>query len=149
MPVAPGVRYPAFADGGPDGLAIVRRVLAGLPEALAPEGLCHIVGAVLGDSEGPDLSTFERLAAEAQLKLTISCPSCEELGAAMLASCAATAIACEGGGDVKQAFRDHYASLGATHIYYFLLSASHASQPSVYFSNSEVQRVTVGPVVRG
>lgn len=148
MPVAPGIRYPAFADGGPDGLAIVRRVLAGLPEVLAPNGLCHIVGSVLGNSEGPDLSSLERLAAEAQLKMTISCPTCEELDAAMLASCAATAMGCEGGGDVRQAFRDHYARLGATHIYYFLLSASHAAQPTVYFSHNNVQRATIGPFVR-
>lgn len=148
MPVAPGIRYPAFADGGPDGLAIVRRVLAGLPEVLAPNGLCHIVGSVLGNSEGPDLSSLERLAAEAQLKMTISCPTCEELDAAMLASCAATAMGCEGGGDVRQAFRDHYARLGATHIYYFLLSASRAAQPTVYFSHNNVQRATIGPFVR-
>jgi len=148
MPVAPGIRYPVFADGGPDGLAIVRRLLAGLPEVLAPNGLCHVVGSVLGNSDGPDLSSLERLAAEAQLKMTISCPSCEELDAAMLGSCAATAMGCEGGGDVRQAFRDHYARLGATHIYYFLLTASHATQPTVYFSHNEVQRATVGPVAR-
>jgi methylase of polypeptide subunit release factors len=148
MPVAPGVRYPVFADGGPDGLAIVRRLLAGLPEVLAPDGLCQVVGSVLGNSDGPDLSSLERLAAEAQLKMTISCPSCEELGASMLASCAATALACDGGGDVKQVFRDHFARLGATHIYYFLLSASHAAQPTVYFSHNDVQRATVGPFVR-
>ena len=148
MPVAPGVRYPVFADGGPDGLAIVRRLLAGLPEVLAPDGLCQVVGSVLGNSDGPDLSSLERLAAEAQLKMTISCPSCEELDASMLASCAATALACEGGGDVKQVFRDHFARLGATHIYYFLLTASFASQPTVYFSHNDVQRATVGPFVR-
>jgi methylase of polypeptide subunit release factors len=148
MPVAPGIRYPVFADGGPDGLAIVRRLLAGLPEVLAPNGLCQVVGSVLGNSDGPDLSSLERLAAEAQLKMTISCPSCEELDAAMLGSCAATAMGCEGGGDVRQAFRDHYARLGATHIYYFLLTASHATQPTVYFSHNEVQRATVGPVAR-
>ena len=144
MPVPPGVRYPRFADGGPDGLAIVRRLLAGLPEVLAPDGLCQLVGAVLGNSDGPDLSSLENMAAGARLKLALSSPTCEELDDAMLASCAATALACEGGGDVKQAFRDHWARLGATRIYYFLLSASHASHPTVYFEHDDVHRATIG-----
>jgi methylase of polypeptide subunit release factors len=144
MPVPPCVRYPRFADGGPDGLAIVRRLLAGLPEALAPDGLCQVVGAVLGNSDGPDLSALESMAAGARLKLELSSPTCEELDDAMLASCAATALACEGGGDVKQAFRDHWSSLGATRIYYYLLSATHASQPTLYFSHDDVHRAMIG-----
>jgi methylase of polypeptide subunit release factors len=143
MPVAPEVRYPLWAAGGPDGLAVVRRVLMGLPEFMAADGQCQVVGAVLGNSEGPDLSSFEELASDAHLGITISCPSCEELGEAMLDSCAATALACECGRDVRQAFRSHYDSLGATHLYYFLLSATHASQPSVYYSDDEVQRVSI------
>jgi methylase of polypeptide subunit release factors len=144
MPVPPGVRYPRFADGGPDGLEIVRRLLAGLPEALAPGGLCQVVGAVLGNSDGPDLSALESMAAGARLKLELSSPTCEELDEAMLASCAATALACEGGSDVKRAFRDHWARLSATRIYYFILSATHASHPTVYFSHDDVHRATIG-----
>jgi methylase of polypeptide subunit release factors len=148
MPVPPGVRYPAYADGGPDGLAIVRRVLEGLPEILAPNGRCDIVGAAFGTSQGPDLATFEDLAANTRLKLSLACPTCEALDDAMLASCAATALGCDGDGDVKQVFRDHWARLGATHIYYFLLTATHASHPSVYFEHEEVQRATIGPFAR-
>lgn len=144
MPVPPGIRFPAYADGGPDGLAVVRRVLEGLQEVLAPNGRADIVGAVFGNSEGPDLSSLEDLAAEARLKLSFSCPTCEELDAAMLASCAATALGCEGGGDVKQVFRDHYARLGATHLYYFLLTASHASHPTVYFEHDDIHRAVIG-----
>lgn len=144
MPVPPGVLYPRFADGGPDGLAIVRRLLAGLPHALAPDGLCQVVGAVLGNSDGPDLSALEGMAAGAQLKLELSSPTCEELDDAMLSSCAATALACEGAGDVKQAFRDHWASLGATRIYYFILSATHAHYGAVYFEHDGVHRATIG-----
>jgi methylase of polypeptide subunit release factors len=115
MPVPPGIGHPVFADGGPDGLALVRRVLAQLPEALAPDGRCHMVGAVFGNSQGPDLSRFEELAAAAHLGISISCPSYEELGPSMLASCAATTMAFEGGGDAKEMFRAHWDELGATH----------------------------------
>ncbi len=137
MPVPPGVRFPQFADGGPDGLSIVRRVLAGLPQYLAPEGRCHIVGAIPGDDERPDLSSFEGAAAGARLGIFIACLYTEALDEAMLASCAAT-----GQGDgIKEAFRAHYAGLGATRLYYFLLKATHARQPSVYFEHDGAQRV--------
>jgi SAM-dependent methyltransferase len=144
MPVPPDVRYPRFADGGPDGLAVVRRLLVALPEVLAPGGQCHVVGAVLGTSDGPDLSTLEGMAATARLRLTLSSPTCEELDDAMLASCAATTVACDHPAGVQQAFRDHWAGLGATRIYYFLLTATHASRPTVYFEHDNVQRATIG-----
>ncbi len=143
MPVPPGMDFPLFADGGPDGLALVRRVLAQLPEVLALDGRCHIVGAVLGNNQGPDLSQFEELATAAHLGISISCPSCEELGASMLISCAATAMACVRGGDAKEMFRAHFDTLGATHLYYFLLTATRASRPSVYFLHDGIQRVTI------
>jgi methylase of polypeptide subunit release factors len=146
MPVPPGVRFPRFADGGPDGLAIVRRLLTGLPEVLAPQGRCHVVGALLGDSEGPETTCFQRLAAEANLGIVISCLYSEELDVAMLASCAATAVASDERQDATQVFRDHFARLGATRVYYFLLTATHTAQPSVYLAHDNVQRVSVGPV---
>jgi len=143
MPVPPGIGYPVYADGGPDGLAFVRRVLAGLPEALAPDGWCHIVGAVRGDSRGPNLSCFEELAERNHLGMKITCPSREALDESMLASCTKTTMACAAGSNVEEVFRAHFDRLGATHIYYFLLTAAHAAQPSVYFEHEEVQRATV------
>ncbi len=143
MPLAPGVRYPRYADGGPDGLAVVRRVLLGLPAAMAANGQCDVVGAVLGNEDRPDLSAFEAMAEEARLAIRLSCPSSEALDEAMLASCAATALECESG-DVKQAFREHWAARGATRLYYFLLTARHARQGSVYYEDGEVQRVVIG-----
>jgi SAM-dependent methyltransferase len=146
MPVPPGVRFPRFADGGADGLAVVRRLLAGLPEVLAPDGRCHVVGAVLGNSEGPEPACFERLAAEANLAITVSCLYSEELDLAMLASCTGTAVAGDGCQDASEVFRDHFAGLGATRLYYFLLTAALAARLSVYFAYDDVQRVSVGPV---
>jgi SAM-dependent methyltransferase len=146
MPVPPGVRFPLFADGGPDGLAIVRRLLTGLPEALAPNGRCHMVGALLGNDEGPESACFKRLAAEANLEITISCLYSEELDVAMLASCAGTAVFSNGPEDATEVFRDHFSRLGATRLYYFLLTATHTTRPSVYLAYDNVQRVSVGPV---
>jgi len=129
MPVPPGVRYPVFAGGGGDGLEIVRRLMAGLPEALAPDGRCEVVGAVLGNSEGPDLAGFKRMAAESSLALVIDCRTREELEGKTLNQL--VGIAMDGGAeeDTRQAFRSHFASLGSTHLYCYLLHASRAPSP--------------------
>ena len=131
MPVPPGVRYPRFADGGGDGLEFVRRLMAGLPEALAPGGRCEVVGAVLGNREGPDLAAFKKMAADSSLAIIIDCRTREELEGKTLKQLVGMAM--EGGGeeDVERAFRSHFASLNATHLYYFLLHAVRAPSPMV------------------
>ncbi len=131
MPVPPGVRYPRFADGGGDGLGIVRRLMAGLPEALAPGGRCEVVGAVLGNREGPDLAAFKEMAANSSLAIIIDCRTCEELEGETMKQLVGMAM--EGGGeeDVERAFRSHFVTLGATHLYCFLLHALRAPSPMV------------------
>ena len=131
MPVPPGVRYPRFADGGGDGLEIVRRLMAGLPEALTPGGRCEVVGAVLGNGEGPDLAAFKKMAADSSLAIIVDCRTREELEGKTLKQL--VGIAMEGGAeeDVERAFRSHFASLGATHLYCFLLHAVRAPSPMV------------------
>ena len=141
MPVPPGIRFPIFADGGPDGLAIIRRVLAGLPKALAPNGRCQLVGAILGGAQGPDLSCFLEMAAEANLRVAISCLWCEPLGPALVASY--TAVASMEGNDAGQVFRDHFLRLGATHLHCFALSAIRASPPGVCFVHDGVPRAII------
>jgi methylase of polypeptide subunit release factors len=131
MPVPPGVRYPRFADGGGDGLEIVRRLMAGLPEALVPGGRCEVVGAVLGNGERPDLAEFKKMAEDSSLAIILDCRTREDLDGKTLKGFAG--IAMEGGGeeDVERAFRSHFSSLGATHLYCFLLHAFRAPSPMV------------------
>jgi methylase of polypeptide subunit release factors len=130
MPVAPGVRYPRFADGGGDGLEVVRRLAAGLPEALAPGGRCEVIGAVLGNGAGPDLAAFHKMATDSRLAITIDCRTCEELEGKTMRQLVGTAL--NGGSeDVEEAFRSHFASLQATHLYCFLLHAVRAPSPMV------------------
>ncbi len=128
MPAAPGVRLPRFADGGGDGLGIVRRLMAGLPKALAPGGKCEVIGAVLGNHEGPDLGEFKKMAADSSLAIIIDCITREELEGETMRKL--VAIAMEGAEeDIERAFRMHFANLGATHLYCFLLHASPAPSP--------------------
>ena len=49
LPVPDSINYPFVGDGGPDGLRVVRKILAGLPDALALDGLAQIICAVPSD----------------------------------------------------------------------------------------------------
>jgi methylase of polypeptide subunit release factors len=129
MPVPPGVRYPRFADGGADGLAIVRRLMEVLPQVLAPDGRCEVVGAVLGNRERPDLSEFKKMAASSSLALVVDCRTCEELEGKTLNQLVETAVEEGAREEVEPAFRNHFARLGATHLYCYLLHAMRAPSP--------------------
>jgi methylase of polypeptide subunit release factors len=131
IPAPPGVRYPRFADGGGDGLEFVRRLMAGLPGALAPEGRCAAVGSVLGNHEGPDLAAFKKMAADSSLALIIDCRTCEELEGKALKQLVGLAMEDAREEDIERAYRSHFASLNATHLYGFLLHAERAPSPMV------------------
>jgi len=130
LPVPPGIRYPGFADGGSDGLAIVRRVMAGLPDALTPQGRCEVVGAVLGTSESPNLAAFKKMAAVSSLNIIVDCRTREELEGKCLNQLAGMALE-DNAESVERSYRSHFMSLGATHLYCFLLHAVRAPTPTL------------------
>ena len=137
MPVPKGVRYPRFGDGGGDGLDIVRRLMAGLPEALAPSGRCEVIAAALGNRERPDLAPFQKMAADSWLAIIVDCCTRDELeGETMKRLVALSSMEGDGGKDVdpqeiEEAFRRHFASLGATHLYCYVLHATQSPSPMV------------------
>ena len=137
MPVPKGVRYPRFGGGGEDGLDIVRRLMAGLPEALAPGGRCEVIAAVLGNRERPDLAPFQKMAADSCLAIIVDCCTRDELeGDTMKRLAALSSMEEEGGGEkivtpqeIEEAFRRHFASLAATHLYCYVLHATRSPSP--------------------
>ncbi|MGA2344609.1 MAG: methyltransferase [Candidatus Sulfotelmatobacter sp.] len=136
MPVPPGVRYPRFGDGGGDGLDIVRRLMAGLPDTLAPGGRCEVIAAVLGNRERPDLAPFQKMAADSRLAIIVDCCTRDELeGETMKRLVALSTMEGAGGKDVfdsrkiEEAYRRHFASLGATHLYCYVLHATQSPCP--------------------
>lgn len=55
MPVVEALEFPVFGHGGPDGLKVVRRILAGLDERLTEDGRCTVIGACTGDAQRADV----------------------------------------------------------------------------------------------
>jgi methylase of polypeptide subunit release factors len=141
MPTPPDVVFPRWAGGGPDGLSVVLRLLGALPTLLAPEGRCHLVGAVLGTEEGPDVSAFEEAAGRARLGLEISCRTREAIDEPMLRDFAATSLSPASPDEAVEAFRRHFASLGATYFFCYLLEASVAQRPSLAVEHEGSRRV--------
>lgn len=66
----PSLPYPAeligptVGHGGPDGTAVVRRILAGLPDALADDGRAQLIGMTLGDARSGQLRSWLQEAAD-------------------------------------------------------------------------------------
>ncbi|MBE7558681.1 methyltransferase [bacterium] len=53
LPVPEGVRYPMSGDGGYDGLAVLRRIVEGLPGHLKPGGRAALIAEGVGDDAAP------------------------------------------------------------------------------------------------
>jgi methylase of polypeptide subunit release factors len=131
MPVPSGMHYPQLANGGPDGLAIMRRLLAGVPQALNPGGRCAIFGSALGTRKGPDLEPFKQMAAESSLAMIMVCRTCNELDGEILKKFVGMATRTNDNEDLEAAFRRHFASLNATHLYCFVLHVQRAPRPAL------------------
>jgi len=132
------VRYPRYAGAGGDGLEIVRRLMAGLPEALAPRGRCEVVGAVLGTRETPDLTGFKDMAATSNLAMIVDCRSREQLEGKTLEQLVRTSA--DDPEEVELAFRDHFAKLKVTHLYCYLLHVSVGPSPMLCASCADGER---------
>lgn len=53
IPVPGGLEFPIYGDGGEDGLAVLRPLIAGLPDHLTPSGRAIIYAEGLGNERGP------------------------------------------------------------------------------------------------
>ncbi|MEV0788583.1 methyltransferase [Kribbella sp. NPDC050459] len=119
MPVPPGHSFPVAGAGGPDGFAIARRVLGGLPEHLEPGGSAFLATMLLRDEDG-DLLLRDELAAwaaQAGYDVTVLATSAiPATPASPLVRGTAEAMA-SGRADLIEQFTgeitDHYATLGA------------------------------------
>jgi release factor glutamine methyltransferase len=53
LPIPAGLPYPFVGDGGPDGFSVTWRILKGLPDHLAGNGVAQIIGMTLSDGFVP------------------------------------------------------------------------------------------------
>lgn len=128
LPYPADLPGPRIGHGGDDGLRVLTRVLAGLPNALTDRGRAHLVGMALTD--GTPVRLGDRFATTArQTGLTIRCSvvSHTPLGDAHFARLVA-AVAAIAGADrvaVRAAYAGLLERLGATHLSAFFLHAAH------------------------
>ena len=142
------VAFPFIADGGRDGLDITMQLLSHLRTFLSHQGQCYIVGTLLGDQEGPNVSRIEKTAREVGLNVHLTFPYRENLvnGSKMLDALIVTASRYNQmkRETLRTAFLKSFAKKEVEYMYSFLLHATVASDPlharveqsSHYFRNS-------------
>lgn len=130
LPIAPDMPFPIVGDGGPDGLAFTKKLLEALPCLLAKDGICLMVGTMLGDARGPHTQALEQLAAERGLLLTLMLPfrTLLQRGGFIFESMVgdSAAFAQAGGAklyreEIRQIYLQHISGCRASHLYSFWL----------------------------
>lgn len=82
LPVPDDVPYPFVGHGGPDGLRITRRILAGLPRVLKPKGIGRLLGTTLSDGYLPlCIDELDAWGKENSMEVTMYVTSHHRLGA--------------------------------------------------------------------
>jgi hypothetical protein len=102
LPVPDSVAYPFVGHGSADGLRLIRRILAGLPQALAPDGVAQLICALPSDGTRPITAIMEELSgwcrhARFDLLITITCHLSMAPGSYFFEGLARTAAAAFGG----------------------------------------------------
>lgn len=127
LPIPSGLPYPFVGDGGPDGLRVVRRILARLPAHLAPGGQAKLIGMTLSDGLLPlvlvELETWAK-ANGFDATMTVTGHASAGLDAPWVRGVAAT-VAAHAHKDysrVRAALAEGYAALEATHVCAYALS---------------------------
>jgi release factor glutamine methyltransferase len=126
LPIPESISYPFVGDGGPDGLHVVRRILAGLPDHLTNRGQLQLIGMGLSDGMLPtmldELSGFAgRAAMDVVLSVTAHLPATAD--GAWVSGVAGTVAGHAGTPyeDAVEAVAKGYADLGATHVCMYAL----------------------------
>lgn len=125
IPVPADIPYPLTGNGGPSGDAFTVRVLARLRDLLHPTGTATFLGMCVG-AHDPDVSTFQPLAAEHDLRL--NCIFCSETAVedGDYVSAAATTVAGYVGGTGpawERRLIDDYNAMGVKRIFTYALFA--------------------------
>lgn len=135
---APGAPVPVLGSAafqGLDGPAAAARLLAGLPEVLAPGGLCQMTAAVHGTEAGPSFGVdVADLARKAELELLVSVRGRQRLspGSPLFESLVRRSVERSrvAETEVRRLFADHLAARGAAFLYFVQVTASRRGAPA-------------------
>ena len=124
LPGAENLRDPIVADGGSDGLEIIRTIIRGLPRHLNIGGRCQVIGTALGDSKGPYcLDEFAQWFNEYKLSSMLFLPVAFPLEQLLDGLAGNSSIYC--GEDfefARSSYQELFLRNNATHLYPFFLT---------------------------
>lgn len=135
LPIPDGLAYPFVGDGGPDGLAVTRRVLDGLDDHLTNTGHAQLLGMTLSDGFLPlGVEALRRWCETSGLDLTWTTVNhlATTVEGPWARGVGATSAAHEGRlapheiDAATLALAEGYAALGASHVCTYFLRASRA-----------------------
>jgi len=127
LPFPPDLPFPEIADGGDDGMLLMRRVLQGLPDVLLPGGMAQIISSSLGGESGPHAEAeFAEYAQQQGCQIMMTVPARarlrpgDRLFEVLAHSCAAPhALPIE---QVRRRMQQHFAARGAEYLYLSFLT---------------------------
>ena len=123
LPVPDGVHFPACGHGGGDGLSLLRPLLDGLPMRLGATGCALIYAEGPGDAQKPlVMQLLEGMALSYQVDVTLQITYRLSVEHSMiLRAVYLQRLRPHAMGELRL-WRDLYQRLGATHMYYYLLT---------------------------
>jgi len=154
--VPPGIPYPFVGNGGPDGLAVILRIIEGLPGRLAPSGIARTLGVAAAGDEFPlALDTLRISARRLDLRIRLTLTAEQDVGSDSNwnRAIAATSLGFEGSPVTQSCLEvrarqvaQGYADMGVRKVVFFFMTIIGESPGSVSVldTRAECPRVNSG-----
>ncbi|MCA9859424.1 MAG: methyltransferase [Thermomicrobiales bacterium] len=123
IPVPSALDFPIYGDGGEDGLSVLGRIIAGLPEYLAPSGRAIVYAEGLGDERGPWVLDQLEAASGAGLTIGITVLSTMSVEQALFTIGRMLSVQTPSRLDELRAWQELFAGNGATRYSKFIIDA--------------------------
>jgi Methyltransferase small domain len=135
LPMPDSVAYPFVGHGGDDGLRIIREILAGLPHALAADGVAQVICALPTAGNRLVVGVYEELEdwcrqTDFDLLVTFICQIPMQRGGEFFEGLVATGIAAYGGSEaeIRDELEGAYRKAGGSHLATCFLHATRGAK---------------------
>lgn len=125
LPAPSDLKSPIVAGGGEDGLSLSHKILKGLTHHLVPGGICQILGTCLGDAKSPFVEhSLIKLSKLSNCTFNVIFPAAHPIELMVNSLAGNSTIYCGEDFQIsRDAYRNLFKKLKATHIYSFFITA--------------------------